>query len=117
MVRRYQNIVPRDKKRYLEWVGMQEAEFDACIDKHRDARIWERTDEGWRLRDSVGNHATGPAIENARLERRESCEFGLTPSKDPSVDEDRYVLMARGYVPFHPAVNRKNKSGRFLGRA
>jgi N-acetyl sugar amidotransferase len=108
MVRRYQDVVPHDKKRYLDWVGMDETEFDTCIDARRDPRIWEQMDGGWRLRDGVANHISGPAIENARLERRETCEFCLMPSKDPLVDEDRYVLMARGYSPAHPAVNRRS---------
>ena len=107
MMKRYRDVAPQDKARYLEWLGMDESEFDSSIDRHRDPRVWEKTDEGWRLRDSVQNHASGLAIERARLDRLEGCTFSVTPSKNASVDEDRYVLMARGYVPTHPAVNRR----------
>jgi N-acetyl sugar amidotransferase len=117
LANRYRDVVPQDKMRYLQWVGMEEIEFDACIDAHRDPRIWEKAERGWRLRDSVSNHVAGPAIEAARLQRREDCEFGMTPSKDSSADESRYVLMARGYMPSHPAVNRRGGNDRIAGHA
>ena len=117
MVKRYRDVVPRDKARYLKWISMDESEFDSSIDRHRDPRVWEKTDEGWRLRDSVDNHASDRAVEQARLERLDDCRFAVTPSKDPSVDEDRYVLMARGYVPAHPAANRRAGVGQISSGA
>jgi hypothetical protein len=106
MVRRYAEVAPQDKASYLQWVGMAESEFDACIDAQRDPRIWSQTEAGWRLRDSVANHAVDEGVERARLKRTEECQFAVLPSKDPSVDESRYVLMAKGYAINHPAVNR-----------
>ena len=47
----------------------------------------------------IDNHASGPEIEAARLERRErTCEFAVTPLKDPKAKEDAYVLIGRGWV-------------------
>jgi len=107
MVARYQNVAPPDKGAFLAWAGIGEAEFDACIDRFRDPAIWHKDASGqWMLRDSVLNHASGPAVEAARLERREpTCEFRVTGSKNPNADETRPVLMARGHVDAHPVRN------------
>ena len=37
---------PRDLKRWLEYVGMKEEEFDKTADKFRDPRVWWRDEEG-----------------------------------------------------------------------
>jgi N-acetyl sugar amidotransferase len=34
----------------LEYLDMTKPELDAVIDRHRNAEIWDRDDEGWRLR-------------------------------------------------------------------
>ena len=108
MVERYSEIAPEDKAAYLDWVGMNEAEFDACIDAHRDPRIWEKQGALWLLRDGIANHADDDSVAAARLEKREDCRFAVTTSKNPSVDESQYVLMAKGYVRNHPAMNRRS---------
>ena len=106
-VQRYNEVVPSDKKMFLEWAGMDESEFDACIDRHRDPMIWEKVaGREWQLKDCVTNHAEDADVDKASLPKVEGCRFIVTPSKDPSSDEERYVLMARGYVDSRPAVNR-----------
>jgi len=47
LVRRHDPQRPRDIARWLEYVGMGEAEFDAVADTFRDPRVWWY-DNGWR---------------------------------------------------------------------
>ena len=107
-VRRYNQVPPADKGAFLEWVGMDESEFDACIDRRRDPAIWEKDGkQEWRLKDCVTNHVDDEGVDSARLPQLEDCRFIVTPTKDPAADEERNVLMARGYVDDRPAVNRR----------
>jgi len=98
LVRRYQDVVPPDLPLFLDWLGMEAREFWERIDSHRDPAIWEQMAEGWRLRDSILNHANDQGVEAVRLDKRESCDFQVTPSKEPAVVENRYVLVGRGWV-------------------
>ncbi len=47
LVRKYDHVKPRDLKRWLEYVGMTEDEFDAIADTFRDQRIWRREGGAW----------------------------------------------------------------------
>ena len=99
MVRRYQGRFPQDLALFLEWAGLTEREFFDCVDAKRDQRIWERDDDGrWHLKDSIVNHANDPGVEEVRLEKIQGCEYIVTPSREPEAVEDRYVVVARGYV-------------------
>jgi len=46
-VRRYDHVKPRDLKRWLEYVGMSEEEFDAIADTFRDPRVWRWENGRW----------------------------------------------------------------------
>ncbi|MEZ5100188.1 MAG: N-acetyl sugar amidotransferase [Thermoleophilia bacterium] len=50
LVRRHDHVVPRDITRWLELVGMDEAEFHRIADTFRDRRVWQRVEAGWRRR-------------------------------------------------------------------
>jgi imidazoleglycerol phosphate synthase cyclase subunit len=50
LIRRYDPIKPRDVQRWLHYVGMSEAEFDAIADTFRDPRIWW-FDGGWQRKE------------------------------------------------------------------
>ena len=48
MVRTYDHVKPRrDLERWLEYVGMTEAEFDAVADGFRDPRVWRKENGAW----------------------------------------------------------------------
>jgi hypothetical protein len=47
MVKHYDHVKPRDLKRWLEYVGMTEDEFDAIADTFRDQRVWRIEDGQW----------------------------------------------------------------------
>jgi hypothetical protein len=46
-VRHHDPIKPRDLQRWLQYVGMTEAEFDAVADTFRDPRVWWY-ENGWK---------------------------------------------------------------------
>lgn len=52
MVRKYDHVKPRDIKRWLEYVGMTEQEFDAIADTFRDKRVWRIEDGKW-VKDNI----------------------------------------------------------------
>lgn len=53
MVRKYDPVKPRrDLDRWLSYVGMTEAEFDAVCDTFRDQRVW-RTENGQWVKDNI----------------------------------------------------------------
>ncbi|MCA9291922.1 MAG: imidazole glycerol phosphate synthase subunit HisF [Phycisphaerales bacterium] len=56
LVRRYDHVKPRDLARWLDYVGMTEAEFDAVADTFRDPRVWRRERGTW-IRDEPWNDA------------------------------------------------------------
>lgn len=117
MVARFENAAPRDKATLLAWLDLSETEFDAEINRFRDPRIWEKTATGWHLKDTVLDHKGDSGIEKARLSLLHTWrDFPLTPSRDPSADEEKYVLMARGFIDGQPvpAVVRADSARRRL---
>ncbi len=100
MVRRYSEVEPADLDRFLDWVELSRDEFHGCIQDRRDPAIWERVaDGGWRLRDSVLEHARDPGVDEARLLPAEgSSDYRLTPKGEPAPSQPGYILMGRGYL-------------------
>jgi hypothetical protein len=98
MVERYQSVPPADTAMFLEWLGMSAAEFWNAIDTHRDPAIWERSDRGWQLRDSVINHRTDAGVDAVRLGVIEANNFRVTGPRQPGATEQDYVLIGRGWV-------------------
>ena len=113
MVEQYQDVPPADKARFLEWIELSEAEFDAYIDRFRDPAIWSRDSAGnWLLRDCVSRRAMETDLKTAALPRREPwSDFRVTSSKGSEEEEQDYFLMARGYDTSHPAVVRRRSQG------
>jgi N-acetyl sugar amidotransferase len=53
MVRRYDHVKPRrDLERWLDYVGMTEAEFDRIADTFRDPRVWRQENGAW-VKDNI----------------------------------------------------------------
>lgn len=100
LVKKYQTKPPSQEylDLFLKWIGMEEKEFYQYIDSRRDSKIWQKKDNQWQLKDSIENHIKDSGIDNARLEKKEDCNFIITPSKDPDVKEDKYILIGKGWV-------------------
>lgn len=98
---KYQNMPPSKTSLslFLDWLGIGEEEFYEFINRKRDQRIWQKDSNGkWELLDSVINHSGDEGVDKVRLEKKEDCEFKITPAKDPAAREDKYVLIGRGWV-------------------
>lgn len=58
MVRKYDHVKPRrDLERWLTYVGMSEARFDAICDTFRDPRVW-RQEGGYWVKDNIWGGAS-----------------------------------------------------------
>ncbi|MBF0267974.1 MAG: imidazole glycerol phosphate synthase subunit HisF [Alphaproteobacteria bacterium] len=53
LVMSYDPVKPRDLARWLQYVGMSEAEFDAIADTFRDPRVWWREGGKWVKHDII----------------------------------------------------------------
>lgn len=99
LVRKYEQILPRDLPLFLEWLDMSERQFWGFIDQQRDPNIWKRIeDDKWELIDSIIHHRQDEGVDDVKLKKKDSCRFILTPSKDPGAVEDQYILIGRGWV-------------------
>ncbi len=66
LVRRYDHVKPSDLKRWLEYVGMTEREFDAIADTFRDQRIWRQENGQWTKKNIWDAQAVSPDDAPAR---------------------------------------------------
>ena len=53
MVKKYDHVRPRDMKRWLEYVGMSEQEFDKIADTFRNNRVWWKNEKGEWVKDNI----------------------------------------------------------------
>jgi hypothetical protein len=51
LVNRYDPVKPGDLRRWLDYVGMKEDEFDRMADTFRDPRVWRRAHGEWAKQD------------------------------------------------------------------
>lgn len=99
LVNKYQRKEPKTLQLFLDWVGITESGLYHLISQHRDPRIWQKTDDHqWHLKDSPINHITDSGIDKVRLSKIEDCDFQLTPLRKANPENDRYILIGRGYV-------------------
>ena len=47
MVKKYDSVKPSDLMRWLNYVGMEEEEFDEICDQFRDQRVWSIKEGKW----------------------------------------------------------------------
>jgi hypothetical protein len=99
LVEKYQNVEPRDLKLFLEWSGMSERDFYNNIESHRNKDIWYKNgNDGWKLKDSVASHRYDENVEKVKLDKKEECNFLLTPSRERESKDEEYILLAKGYI-------------------
>ncbi|MBF0329969.1 MAG: N-acetyl sugar amidotransferase [Nitrospirae bacterium] len=53
MVKKYDQVKPKDLYRWLDYVEMNETEFDTIADSFRDKRVWERLPDGSWVKDNI----------------------------------------------------------------
>lgn len=98
-VARYAAAPPTDVPLFLEWLGLSERELWSAIDAHRDPRAWTQATGGqWQLNDSILQHRQDKGVDAVRLAAQGPCDFQITPSREPNVPDNRYLLVGRGWV-------------------
>jgi N-acetyl sugar amidotransferase len=98
LVQQYQDIKPKDLNLFLEWIDMDEETFFSHINKFRNPNVWEKETSGnWQLKLKYQDlNLEDEHIK--KIKKNEKMKFTLTPSKDPSEQEDEYTLLEKGYV-------------------
>jgi N-acetyl sugar amidotransferase len=103
-VQAYEQKIPSDLPLLLSWLNMSAAEFYETLNKFRDPKIWKRRVAGdWEQLDSVINHKLDVGVESSRLKKIEDCNFRITPSRNPAMDNCGYQLLHKGHVSEIPA--------------
>ena len=62
LVNHYDPVKPGDLRRWLEYVGMSEDEFDSIADTFRDPRVWWVEDGQWQRDNILGRPMSDAAI-------------------------------------------------------
>jgi imidazoleglycerol phosphate synthase cyclase subunit len=57
LVKAMDPVKPSDLKRWLDYVGMSEDEFDRIADTFRDPRVWRMSERGWEKAELPSSHA------------------------------------------------------------
>ena len=55
-MRRIDTVKSSDLRRWLDYVGMTEDEFDRIADTFRDPRVWRMENDAW-VKDTIANGA------------------------------------------------------------
>tara|TARA_Y100000389_G_scaffold178739_1_gene192173 strand:- start:6002 stop:7336 length:1335 start_codon:yes stop_codon:yes gene_type:complete len=108
MVKKYTNKYPNDLNLFLEWIGMKEEEFFSYVDKYRDKKIWKFNDNNWSLRDTIVNHVESDDPFTKRL--KDNCEFLITKNAEPTIKDNKYLLMGRGYIDYKNYGSHEDRS-------
>lgn len=100
LVMEYQNRKPATLPLFSEWLGIAENDFYSSVEKHRNKELWVSNADGtFELKDSAINRRNDSGVDSVRLELAEtSCEFQLTESREPLVEDKQYILIGRGFV-------------------
>lgn len=99
LIDRYLYQKPQNLQLFLNWIGMTERAFQFIIDRHRSPSAWERDDDwNWRAKSRLHSGLIDDSFHAVALERKETCEFVLTPSRKPDYRDNRYVLVGKGHV-------------------
>ena len=101
LVKQYQYNLPKNNHLFFEWIGIDYTAFELIIDQHRDPDIWYRNiiSWDWILKDKIENHLKDDGIDLVRLDNDDdNKDFIITKSKRPDHEDDRYVLIGKGFI-------------------
>lgn len=100
LIKKYQDVLPKDTQLFLEWIDISEKELFDIIDKFRDPTVWEKSDKKWKLKYNLQDFI--PIEEDQHIisitKTKEKLKFIVTKSKNTSLKEDSYTLIEKGYI-------------------
>ena len=94
MVREYDSNEPSTLESYLDFLGLSKEEFYRMVEPMRDPAIWEKTNRGWRMKDSVANHTHNEFTESARV--KQSDDRALSEKNRNLYYNDTYPPLKKG---------------------
>jgi N-acetyl sugar amidotransferase len=99
LVRKYEGAPLTDFERFSNWSGISRGEFHGFVDRFRDPSAWGKDGRGgYMLLDSISKHEQDVGLDRVRLKSVEpTCDFRITPSRDPSANESEFVLLHKGF--------------------
>lgn len=97
LIKHYESVEPTDLDEFLEWIGMDVQEFHAVLEPFRNLTFWELQNGQWRLKTELNTENSSTVEEVREWSSSHPCHFIITPSRDPSADESRTVLLSKGY--------------------
>ena len=100
LVEKFSTRLPKTTDMFCKWINIDESSLQFIIDQHRNPSIWVRNLDSWKWEelDSILNHRNDRGLNTLRLNKTESNHFQLTPSKRSNYQDDRYVLIGKGFV-------------------
>jgi N-acetyl sugar amidotransferase len=102
LVDQYASVKPKALTLFLDWLGINEQEFFAYVDRHRDSRAWGKTAEGeWELIDSIGNHLADEGVDEVSLTVDDEREYIQTELLETEDLDAEYILLGRTYIDEH----------------
>lgn len=98
LILEYRDKPPKDLHVFLDWLEMSEKEFWSYVWNRRDSRMWTLNKKGeWKLTNTIENFYS-KYKNKVKLDKTENCKFLITPSLEPRENENKYLLMGRGYI-------------------
>lgn len=98
LINKYLPVKPKALPLFLDWVGMTEDEFMACIDPFRDPQAWEKMPDGsWCCTGSILAHSI-TLQTGQELEVVDPRDYKLTALLEDQTSFNEYILLGRTYM-------------------
>lgn len=95
----YQNKIPVDADRFLNWIGWSMLEFQQVIDEHRDPLAWGRDkNASWQIKSSFLDRSKDISqYVQAEEKYFDHCEFIVNTKCSDTESQKDYPLMLKGH--------------------
>jgi N-acetyl sugar amidotransferase len=99
LVKSYQDQMPYDIQNFLDWIGQSGESLMKTINEFRSQKAWEQIfNTEWRLKDPIAHYLNEKIPQGIAMNKTDSCDFIVTPSREPSANEREAVLLTKGFV-------------------
>lgn len=99
LIEKYINKEPASLNQFLDWIEITRNGFEFLINQHRNHSFWYR-DENWvyEPKFDIISEMRKAADPDVALNKTQNCDFIITPSKEPAIADDKYIIIGKGYV-------------------
>lgn len=97
LVKKYSNILPKDKNIFCKWLGINFKELVESINKFRSKNIWEKKNNNWNLKDEIFNHKSSNTLKFNSSDKVEECIFNSNSKRFNQSENNKYTLIGKGY--------------------